>query len=74
MSKTLIGIIAAFAITVGLAVWVDNRIAAGVGALLLFVFILFGYVSNKRASAENYRKAERGARQVRDEIAKSSKG
>ncbi|MBH5321748.1 hypothetical protein [Aurantiacibacter sediminis] len=65
MNKTLITIIAIAAFVTGLALWTDTRIAAGAGALALLGVIIYGYISNKRASDATYRKAERNAREMR---------
>ena len=68
MSKSFLLAVVGIVLAIVLGVWVDTRIAAGVGALALLGAIIFGYVANKKAGEANYREAERGARQVRDEI------
>ncbi|WP_271078723.1 hypothetical protein [Aurantiacibacter sp. MUD61] len=66
MNKTLIALVAIAAFITGLALWTDTRIAAGAGALALLGVIIYGYVSNKRASDATYRKAEQNTREMRN--------
>lgn len=62
MSKTAIALIVTGAIVTALALFLDTRIAAGVGALALLGALIFGYVSNKRAPDSTFEQAERNAR------------
>jgi hypothetical protein len=68
MSKTLIVILLAIATLFVLSILVDNRIAAGGGALVLLGGLIYGYVRNKGASRRDTERAEAGARDLRREI------
>ncbi|GAA5049447.1 hypothetical protein GCM10023208_07730 [Erythrobacter westpacificensis] len=68
MAGRLIFILVAVAVIFGLSVWVDNRIAAGAGALLLLGGLIYGYVQTKRTTPAQDARSERGARELREEI------
>ena len=60
-------IIAAISILIGAALF-DTRLAAGGGALLLLAAIIYGWARNKTADDGSYERAERGARELREEM------
>ncbi|WP_162925281.1 hypothetical protein [Aurantiacibacter odishensis] len=68
MAGRLMFILVAVAVIFGLSVWVDNRIAAGAGALLLLGALIYGYVQTKRTTPAQDVRSERGARKLREEI------
>ncbi|WP_147366953.1 hypothetical protein [Aurantiacibacter zhengii] len=71
MSGRIIAIVLALAVIFGLSVWVDNRIAAGAGALLLLAGLIYGYVQTKRTTPAEDARSERSAREVREEIVRA---
>lgn len=68
MRGTLIFILLAIAVVFALAVLVDNRIAAGAGALLLIGGIIWNTFRAKRTTAAQEARSERGARELHEEI------
>ncbi len=69
MSKTAIFVFAAILVVILLAVLTETRIAAGAGALLLLLGIGYGTWQSKRTSARQDARGERGARELREELA-----
>ncbi|QZH75821.1 MAG: hypothetical protein JY451_04320 [Erythrobacter sp.] len=69
MRNSIIFIVVALAIVFALSVWVDSRIAAGAGAVLLLGGLAYGTIRNAGGSRAGVARAERGAREVREEIA-----
>ena len=61
------------AIVLGATLFLDSRITPIIGASLLLAAIVYGWVQNKRAGEENYRKAERAAARQRDRRAQESR-
>ncbi|WP_338242769.1 hypothetical protein [Aurantiacibacter hainanensis] len=68
MRGSLIAILIAVAVVFALAVFVDNRIAAGAGALLLIGGIIFNTFRAKRTTPAQEARSERGARELHEEI------
>ena len=68
MRASLVFIIVAVAVVFALAVFVDNRIAAGAGALLLIGGIIYATIRSKGATPAQDARAERGARELHEEI------
>ena len=69
MSKSMILIGLAVVVVIALGVLVDTRLAAGAGALLLLLGIGYGTLQSKRTTAREDARGERGARELRDELA-----
>ena len=69
MSKTTMLICLAVLVVIALGIFADTRLAAGAGALLLLLGIGYGTWQAKRASPREEARGERGARELRDELA-----
>lgn len=69
MSKSTILIGLAVVVVIALGVLVDTRLAAGAGALLLLLGIGYGTWQAKRATPQEDIRGERGARELREELA-----
>ncbi|MGB3711265.1 MAG: hypothetical protein WA985_06225 [Erythrobacter sp.] len=66
MNTKAILLVAGLAVLIG-SLFIDTRLAPFIGAALLLGAIIYGWASNRKASDENLRKAERATHEQREE-------
>jgi|GEM_PF-5066482 hypothetical protein len=67
--KWLFGLLALVVVLFVVSVAFGSRLAAGGGAALLLAAIVYATIRNRGGSPEEIARAERGARELREEIA-----